>query len=367
MSTILFIGEQEKGYFIEDIAKKRELQTDYIKSNGHIKYQTNTILEKSNVDYMVYDIDQYIDSAEEIVKEIDAVRKCNNAKAIIYASGYLPTSTIIVDLYTLGIKEFILSTNLTDMKDQLEKCMNGYYETNGMDEFEKIQSLIEVEEEIKEQNNFKMIGVAGAMNRIGTTTQALHIVKYLNLKGYKACYIHMNDTDCIEATRTWWVSDCEDEIGKLTLENVDHFYKVEKISDIKRLGYDYYVYDYGAYFNPNFNKVSFLEKDIKIFVIGIKPQEMPHSYQLIESAFYDDVKYIISFADEIEEDDIRDLMGDKAKDTIVPKRCTEPYKLFEPDVYKTIIPVESRIKEKENHKKKRGFLFRKKGSNHGKI
>lgn len=352
MEKIVFIGDKSKGFFIDDVASKSNLEAVYIEANGHIRYQVNDLMAVSEVRFMVFDIDQYIDTAADIVKEIDSIRKCNNAKAIIYASGYLPTSTIIVELLQLEIKEFIFATNLTDMKDQLEKCMNGYYEINGIEELNRIE-LAQVEEEAKENYNFKMIGVAGSMGRIGTTTQALHIVKYLIMRGYKACYVNMNNTDMIEKTKEWWNTECDDEMGKVTFENVDHFYKVEKISDIKKLGYDYYVYDYGSYFNTDFNKISFLEKDIKIFVIGYKAQEMENSYKLIDNSFYDDAKYILSFADELSESEAAELMSDKMKDTILPKRCTEPYVLVDIDCYDKIISVEN--KATEQPKKKKGF------------
>lgn len=354
MGKLLFIGEQERGYFIEDVAKQKNLETAYVSSNGHIRYQSNNILEQSGTKYMVFDIEQYIDESEEIVKEIMAIQKCNNAKPIIYASGYLPTSNIVVDLWKQGIKEFIFATNLGDMKDQLIKCMNGYYEANGIEEL-NVLNRSDVEEEAKENYNFKMIGVAGSNRRIGTTTQAIHIVKYLMYKGYKACYIHMNTTSFVEDTKEWYTCECDDEIGKVTLEGVDHFYKVEKISDIKKLGYDYYVYDYGAFFDPQFNKISFLEKDIKVFVLGYKPQEMKNTYKLVSSAFYDDVKYIFSFGKHLEEEDVNGLMDDKVKDTIIPLDCDDMYVFTEPDLYEKIIPLESILEDPVKKKKSKGF------------
>ncbi len=359
MGKILFIGEREKGYFVESVASKHDLEYDYIDSNGHMRYQINDILAHSGTTYMVFAIEQYIDSAEEIVSQIASICNCNGAEPIIYASGYMPTSNIIVELLQFGITEFIFATNLSDMKDQLEKCMNGYYAVNGIDELNKL-TLVEAEEEAKENYNFKLIGVAGSMERIGTTTQALHIIKYLQTKGYKACYIQMNDSDFIETTKEWYGNhNCDEILGKLSFDTIDHFYKIEKISDIKKLGYDYYIYDYGAYFNPNFNKISFLEKDIKIFVIGCKPTELNASYQLIDSAFYDDVKYIISFADELDQEEMQDLMGNKIENAIAPKRCSEHYKLFDPEAYEKIIPVQDLTTSEEVKKKKWLFKWRK--------
>lgn len=357
MGKILFIGAQEKGYFIEDVAKKQGLEFGYISAHGHIKYQVNNIICESGTKYMVFDIEQYTDSAEEIAKHINAIRNCNNAKPIIYASGYHPGSTVVVELLQNNIKEFILGSSLTDMKDQLEKCINGYYEINGMDEL-IVKPLNEVEEEIKENYNFKTIGVAGASQRIGTTTQALHIVKYLIYKGYKACYIQSNSTKFIHSIIEWYDEESvawDKEIGKVTLEGVDHFYKVDKISDVKKLGYDYYVYDYGTYFDSNFNKMSFLEKDIRVMVLGYKPQEMDNTYKLLSSAFYVDVKYIFSFGRHLDEEELEGIMDDKVIDTIVPQDCDDMYIFSEPELYEKIIPVENRNEETVVKEKKKGF------------
>ena len=355
MGKILFIGSQEKGYFIDDVAKKLGLEVGYIGAHGHIKYQINNIIIENGTKYMVFDIEQYNDSAEEIAKVILQIKNCNNAKPIIFASGYYASSTIVVELRQHGINEFILGTNLTDMKDQLEKCINVYYEINGLDEL-AIVPLAEVEEEIKDNYNFKTIGVAGANQRIGTTTQALHIVKYLIYKGYKACYIQSNSTRYVLSLPEWYEVEVDDELGKVTLEGIDHFYKIDKLSDVKKLGYDYYVYDYGTYFDPNFNKMSFLEKDIRVFVLGYKPQEMENTYKLISSAFYIDVKYIFSFARHLEMDELEGIMDDKIEDTIVPQDCDDMYIFSEPELYEKIIPIENRNEEiVEVKEKKKGF------------
>lgn len=76
------------------------------------------------------------------------------------------------------VKYFITEATLSEQKDTFEKCINGYYEKNNMSN----ASPIDVEEEQKKQKEQtfqgKYISVAGSCHRIGTTTQALQIVKY---------------------------------------------------------------------------------------------------------------------------------------------------------------------------------------------
>lgn len=56
----------------------------------------------------------------------------------------------------------------------------------------------------------------------------------------------------------------DEQLGKITYQNVDMFYKKDKISDILKLGYDYYIYDFGTYRPDDFVLISFLEKNHKI-------------------------------------------------------------------------------------------------------
>lgn len=184
----------------------------------------------------MYDIQQYIDDPEIICEEILKIQNCNGATPIIYAPGFSTFSRVIVALYEGGISEFILASDLSEQRSQLEKCMNGYYSKNGIAELEVIKTLSEQEAQLKDELKYTTIGVVGTANRIGTTTQALHITKYLIAKGYTACYVHINNTDYIKDLQEWWGAEIQDNfIGKVVYEGIDHFYKTEHLTEIKNL------------------------------------------------------------------------------------------------------------------------------------
>lgn len=149
-------------------------------------------------------------------------------------------------------------------------------------------------------------------------------------------------------------AEIEDEyIGKIVYEGIDHFYKMEYLTEIKKLGYDFYVYDYGS-LTSHFNRESFLERDIKIYVLGWKPLEMRATYKLLQNPIYAGGKYILSFGDELPDDDIEGIMGERKTDTIAPIRCTEPYKLYDLTAYDSILQIETQLPEEEQ--KKGGFF-----------
>ena len=82
---------------------------------------------------------------------------------------------------------------------------------------------------------------------MGTTTQALQMVKYLLFRGRKACYLQMNGSNFIGALKqNYEIASEGPSIGKVTYQNVDLFEKQDKISHALKLGYDFYIYDYGV-------------------------------------------------------------------------------------------------------------------------
>mgnify|MGYP001028411880 CR=1 FL=1 len=361
---IIFVGSEAKGFFVEEIAEKRKEKFAYVESKSRILQQSYEILSYEGVEHMVFDISQYADSPEELTNEIIKMSKCNNAKIIILAPGYSLKTKILTELYTAGVRNYILGTTLAEMKQQLELSLTDYYEVNGLEELEVV-TLQEQKEEERMVESYTLIGVAGAMNRIGTTTQAIQIVKYLTFKGYKACYVELNNTGYVEQLQYFYnVEEHDEDIGKVVYNNIHHYYRQDKISEILKLGYDYYIYDYGVYNHVNFNKTSYLEKDIRIACVGSKPSEMLATQNMVNSNFYSDCFYLFVHAPKGDWNALKESMEDKA--TFFPAYSPEAYELVLENVklYEEIIPVENRNEEKKG---KFTGLFKRRGKRNGKI
>lgn len=359
---IIFIGSADKGYFAEEIAEKKGEDFACVGAKSRIVQQTAEILNHKGVEYMIFDVNQYLDSAEELAKEILRISNCNNAKIIAYAPGYILKHKILVELYKIGVRNYILGTTLSEMKQQLELCLSGYYEVNGVEELETI-TLQEQKEEEKIAGSYTLIGLSGSMERIGTTTQAMQIIKYLTLNGYKACYVEMNDSGYVENLYSYYnVDEHDEDLGDVVFMNIHHFYRQDKISEILKLGYDYYIYDYGVYNHQNFNKTSYLEKDIRIACVGSKASEMPYTKSLIDSNFYSDVYYLFIHTPESDKKDLQESMEEKKENTYFPGYSPEPYELAVENIkmLEKIIPVENRNAEPEKKSLIGGWFKRKK-------
>ena len=69
------------------------------------------------------------------------------------------------------------------------------------------------------------------------------------------------------------------------------FYRKDKIAEVLRLGYEYYIYDFGIFDSVGFSLVSYLEKNLKIRVCGIKPNEAPYITDILASLYDKDIEY----------------------------------------------------------------------------
>ena len=228
---------------------------------------------------------------------------------VIYAPGYDRESRIVQQLMYQGIRYFVYSGNFSEAREELERCLNGYYREP--EEEEELQEVAK-REEAKERDPDRS---GWGIHRMGTTTFALQLVKYLQLKGYKACYVEVNATGFVEQHERTFNTVHDTYLGKVTFENVEMYYKQEKLLDVLKQEYDYFVYDFGTYMDTDFSKTSFLEKDVRIFVVGSKASEMSYTNELIRNEYYTDVNYVFNFISEKEKPELLEYMEEKAAQT----------------------------------------------------
>lgn len=350
---ILFVGNQDKGYFVQDVAEKLKLKCEYIKENIHIQNQVKEIMNHSDAcKYIVYDIEQYADDADEIVNWILKTQTAINCKSIIFAIGYNPGSEIISLLWKNGIRNFIFPNFLGKQKEDLELCINGYFENFGYESRGINFDETETEEKENEESDIKTatIGIAGAVNRMGCTTQALQFVKYINYSGYSAAYIEMNNHNFVKnVAESYKEAIHNKDLGMVQYQNVDMYYKTDKLQSVKKQGYDFFIYDYGVSSEHDFNKVSFLEKELQVFVVGSKPGEFDSTYEVIKNNFYNNVYYIFNFTADTERKDLIELMGELAENTFFSTDARDPFTYCGSDIYGKMLPLEVKdVKQKKS-------------------
>lgn len=357
MNNVLFVGSLQKGYFIEE--------THDVKYTGEsltITEQMNEILSAEAYSLIVIDVSQFSQLHSELVSEIIKIRMTKNCKIIIMAVGFSEKSLLIQSLRENGFEFFIFSPILSHQKREFINAVDGIPTTFDSDELPDLNTADSDGIPAPKKKKSTTIAVVGAGSRIGTTTQAIQMIKYLLLNGFTAAYIEMNNNNYVERLkRLYSVSEGEEEIGKVTYQSVDMFYKKEKIADILKLEYDYLIYDFGAFSDKTFNLINFLEKDISVVVGGVKPNEIDCITDLISKTIVNDVFYIFSFSHKAEHPDVLDLMEEKAQRTSFAIYSPDPflYSTESNPIYEKIIALNNIPTKKM--KKTRHIKFFKRG------
>lgn len=378
---ILYIGEKHHAFFLNDICSRLESLADgyeILDTTLNIKEIVAPATAKTYQHIMV-NVTIFGNSAEEITTALLTIQNVTNANMIIEAQGLLPKSDLMIALYNAGFRNFIRTNLLSDKKEECMKCMTGYYDINpvpfeeelmsgaGEETGEKSKQEVSLESIRLAQKQKTEIGVAGCLSRIGTTTQALQIVKYLTLKGYKACYIEANQSGWIleyMSSRTEDEYRYMEQIGLVSYKEMDLYVNRQFIPMIKKKDYDFFVYDYGCYQEDTFERMSFLEKNIGIVVGGIKPRELEATDLVMNDTLtQNNVYYIFSFidVDTSDKDDIIEMMEDKADHTSFAAYAANPfsYTSTRNGTYDKIFDLENR-KRKDASESKRLFKWNRK-------
>lgn len=173
------------------------------------------------------------------------------------------------------------------------------------------------------------IAVIGAMRRIGTTTVALQLVKYLNdQEEHAAAYLQYNNSDFItDLKEICCVDQDAGKPDKITFANTDIFSDPRKVSGIISSGYQYIVYDYGDI--KSISQSSAFEKDIIILVGGAEPDEIRAMTAAMEVFNQKNVFYFFNFTPLSDREELLDMMeGYRNKtfflDYIPDKFCYNP-------------------------------------------
>lgn len=181
----------------------------------------------------------------------------------------------------------------------------------------------------------KTVAVAGCQERIGTTTQALQLLLCLQKLEYSAAYIEMGGRGYVEGM-TGVYEGIEKYPGHITYRDVD-MYRGEHIIDATRNAYDYLIKDYGSITDKDFQKISFLEQDVKVVVGGVKPNEIGFVEAVLEEKCYEDVRYVFSFVAASDQQDIKALMGNAAERTYFAAYTPDPFAYKEHEIYEYLL------------------------------
>ncbi len=291
--------------------------------NGEFNLNQLVINDTSNLSccqYLAIDLTSLTDSDDEIIDALVGLKSMYDFRIIIIACGYETHNLILGRIFAEGIYNIITATRHAEIQERVEMCItdglqykdaikyrlqNDYAPSRNKRNKQTQSKVIIQKQSIKQTIS---VGISGALHRIGTTKQALHITKFLCDNGYRACYIENNDHGHIgEMVGFYEVNEHDDYF---TYDGIDIFPTFD-MGAILAGGYDFVIYDNGLF--DETNKRKFLEYDFKIICAGTNPWEAPHINPIFEEVGnYDDIYFIFSFASLDLQHEISNLM-DKFK------------------------------------------------------
>lgn len=372
MKKVLFLGTEHNGYWVADVAAEFGCDIEY---SGFLVSPNEMIDKALSVlyDYIVIDISELYISGADLEFTIKQILTGSTASVCVIAQGMPSGSVGVSTCISAGVKNICNSLYVGELRKEMQYFFKG--ESNAEMVATQTNGLRDVikHKPIKNINTArKTIAVAGSVDRIGTTTQALQIVKFLQMNGKKTAYIEANSTGYInDLLNTQSGAKVEDDvIGWVTLYGIDMFYNLSQIENIYKMGYEYLVFDFGSMQDENFQEIPFYEKDIKITVHGYSPSELKAFDRCINKLYPRNVIYLFSFVPNSERENVIEMMDDRSDKTYFAAYTPNPYSYSSENAYSTIIPIEGKEENKEERldKKRKFGLFgkkRKKGSDGG--
>jgi hypothetical protein len=149
-------------------------------------------------------------------------------------------------------------------------------------------------------------------------------------------------------------------IHLLKFKGLDIYLDPSQITKNIRQRYDCLVYDYGCYFDSDFERLSFFEKDVSCLVGGSKVNEYAATNQALkETINRENMYYLFSFTSVDEAKDIQSSMAALSEHTFFPAYTPDMF-VYNPDNnYEKFFKYKLKV---EKQKEKKGILFfRKRG------
>lgn len=378
---LIFVGTRSSGYFAYEEATAKGWVIDFVETDtNHIKKQVAEIsaAAEKGCDAIIYDSRNYLEDAEVIADVISSIRRANGAKPVLLVPTANEKNALIGACLNKDIKLFINTGTgtPTDWKKELVLCITGHYDAEENEPaFTKKAREYNSRKKIKNES-YLTVGVAGSCHRIGTTTQAMQITRYLNSMGYKSCYIEMNENryrnsrilldpreeiSFLEKSRLLFdIEIDEPERGYIRNQGLDMYYKLDALSELQDLNYDFLVYDYGVYSDKGFNKTAFLKDSYKFFCVGANAAEADLTFEIAENVSYRKADLIFSFTAEADREDICEQLKEAADRCYFTEYTPNPYVLTDLELYRNMLPLEEKAGNEEilPKKKKKGLLGR---------
>lgn len=186
MAGILFVGSEMAGHLLSDMT---ELPITYTGTIQDVEKCRDLVIA-DNYKTVIFDLKQFRDDFHIVASEIKKMSMATQAQFVFFFIGGNKKTNIVVALVEEGFHCFVLNSLNGPAKDELQLCLAGYATVEAVVHEEPTEAIAEQSDNSVTKQI--VIAIGGCCERIGTTTQALQLVKYLQFMGHRACYIQYN-------------------------------------------------------------------------------------------------------------------------------------------------------------------------------
>ncbi|KGM93985.1 hypothetical protein Z968_12280 [Clostridium novyi A str. 4552] len=286
---LLYLSSNENIEIFDFLSKEKGMVIKKLSGEFYLKkFVIHDMRNLSHYAYFVIDLKALKDTENEIIEAIIAFKTMYDSRIIIFAEGMDRQDEIISKLIEEKIYNIVISKEIPEIKNEILKCISdeGRIEDEWIEQNDINQYL---KESFKNQYVFKhkniKIAVAGVSSRVGTTTTAFNIARFLFEIGAKVSYTEANSNEHLKEIAAYY------EFLK-----VENYYKYRGIEYYPNKqfpnGYNFNVFDLG-----NLNKGSaaiFKSCDIKVLCSGSKPYELIDTYESTKFIQEDNYNILLS-------------------------------------------------------------------------
>ncbi|WP_027626232.1 hypothetical protein [Clostridium lundense] len=286
----LYLSNNENIGLFDFLSKEKGMVIKKLSGEFYLKkFVIHDMRNLNHYSYFAIDLKALKDTENEIIEAITAFKAMYDSRIIIFAEGLKREDELISRLIEEKIYNVIISKEIQEIKDEILKCLSHIGKT------EEDWNLKENNENQYTFNHKNIkIAVAGVLSRVGTTTTAFNMARFLFNSGAKVSYTEANDCGHLKEIAAYY-----------------EFLKVENYYRYK--GVEYYpnkqfpndvncqIFDLGSLNKGNI--AIFKSCDIKILCSGSKPYELIETYEAINSI--KDVDYNILFSSISDEENLK--------------------------------------------------------------
>lgn len=179
-----------------------------------------------------------------------------------------------------------------------------------------------------------IVTLAGCMPRIGTTTLALQLCRYIkDFSDYSPAYVECGAHNYIWSASEMYRSTKEDRTGgHMSIEGID-MYEVERLPELTAGGadIDFLICDYGDITSKNFDREGFSKTTARILIGGVKPNEIHYTEMALKDDGLSSSDMIFTFVPEGDREELKNMMGAKAADTFFIPYAPDPFSKISKD------------------------------------